>query len=400
MTSWTPAAAGRSKPTTGERGRRRMQVYRLGDRHSSVAEVRRILAMLGLLDNTDPGADDLLDSSAATALRAFQQRRGLTIDGVVGTECWQALQSARWRLGDRMLSHNATHQIVGDDVTELQRQLMEIGYNTGRTDGHFGPSTAQALLSFQREQGLLADAVCGPQTLRALRQIEARRVRGGEPQMLRDLIAVADAGPNLLGKRIVIDPGHGGEDLGVRTGDGDNAVNESDIVFDLATRLEGRLTALGVTTWLTRGRHVGSDDASRARFANAQGADLVISLHVDATPSPRANGVATYYYGAGEVSSSIGERFAGLVQREVVARTGMLDGRTHTKSWTMLLLTSMPTIRLELGYISSPVDLPLLVDPTFRDQVAEALLAAIQRLYLPRDLDPPTGVLRLPAFAT
>jgi N-acetylmuramoyl-L-alanine amidase len=110
--------------------------------------------------------------------------------------------------------------------------------------------------------------------------------------------------------------------------------------------------------------------------------------------------VATYYYGAGEVSSSIGQRFAGLVQREVVARTGMLDGRTHPKSWTMLLLTAMPTIRLELGYLSSPVDLPRLIDPTFRDRVAEGLLAAIQRLYLPRDLDPATGVLKLPAFAT
>jgi N-acetylmuramoyl-L-alanine amidase len=78
----------------------------------------------------------------------------------------------------------------------------------------------------------------------------------------------------------------------------------------------------------------------------------------------------------------------------------MLDGRTHPKSWTMLLLTVMPTIRIELGYLSSAEDLPRLIDPAFRDNVAEGLLAAIQRLYLPRDLDPPTGVLRLPAFAT
>jgi N-acetylmuramoyl-L-alanine amidase len=377
-----------------------MQVFRLGDRDDGVAEGRRILAILGLLDNTDPSSGDLFDSAAETAIRAFQQRRGLTIDGVIGPESWRALQAARWRLGDRTLSHNATQQIVGDDVAELQRQLLEIGYNAGRADGHFGPSTAEALLSFQREQGLLADAICGPRTLRALRQIEARRVRGGAPQMLRDLMAVADAGPNLLGKRIVLDPGHGGEDRGVFCGTGDDAVSEADIVFDLATRLEGRLTALGVTTWLTRGRGVGPDDTARAKFANAQGADLVLSLHIDASPSPHANGVATYYYGAGEVSSSIGERFAGLVQREVVARTGMLDGRTHPKSWTMLLLTAMPTIRLELGYLSSPVDLPCLIDPTFRDRVAEGLLAAIQRLYLPRDLDPATGVLKLPAFAT
>lgn len=78
----------------------------------------------------------------------------------------------------------------------------------------------------------------------------------------------------------------------------------------------------------------------------------------------------------------------------------MLDARTHPKSWTLLLQTSMPTVRLELGYLSSPVDLALLTDPHFRDNVAEALSVAVQRLYLPSEQDPPTGVLRLPALAT
>ena len=373
-----------------------MQILRLGDRNDGVAEIRRILAALGLIANTDPGSEDLYDESTETAVRAFQQRRGLTIDGKVGPESYRALQGARWRLGDRNIAHNATQQLVGDDIAELQRHLLEIGYNAGRTDGHFGPTTARALQSFQRDMGLLADGVCGPVTLRALRQIEAKRVVGGRPQMLRELMAVADSGPHLLGKRIVIDPGHGGDDLGVANGD----VCEAEIVWDLATRLEGRLTALGVTTWLTRGRSSTTDDSVRASFANEQSADLVLSLHVDASPSPHANGVATYYYGAGEVSSTIGERFADLVQREVVARTGMLDGRIHPKSWTMLVMTAMPTVRLELGYLSSPVDLPRLVDSTFRDRVAEGLLAAIQRLYLPREQDPPTGVWKIPEFVS
>jgi N-acetylmuramoyl-L-alanine amidase len=378
-----------------------MQVHRRGDRGDAVIEARRILASLGLLDNTQPETVDVIDESAETAIRAFQQRRGLSVDGRIGAESWQALQGARWRLGDRALAHNATHQLIGDDVLDLQRHLLEIGYNAGRQDGHFGPITATALRSFQRDMGLLADAMCGPQTMRALRQIEGRRVVGGRPQMLRDLMAVADAGPNLLGKRIVIDPGHGGQDRGaVIGGDATDEVSEAEIVFDLATRLEGRLSALGVTTWLTRGQHTDTTDADRAAFANAQSADLVLSLHVDASSSANANGVASYYYGAGEVTSSIGERFADLVQREVVARTGMLDGRIHPKSWTMLLLTAMPTVRLEMGYLTSPVDLPRLIDPKFRDRVAEGLLAAIQRLYLPREEDPPTGVLKLPAFAS
>ena len=95
----------------------------------------------------------------------------------------------------------------------------------------------------------------------------------------------------------------------------------------------------------------------------------------------------------------MGERLAGLVQRELVARTDLLDCRTHAKSWSLLRLTSMPTVRVELGHVSNPGDAARLDDPAFRDTVAEALLVAVQRLFLPKDLDSPTGIMRLPDLA-
>jgi len=65
----------------------------------------------------------------------------------------------------------------------------------------------------------------------------------------------------------------------------------------------------------------------------------------------------------------------------------------------LLRLTRMPAIRVEVGYLTSPVDRARLVDPLFRDTVAEGLLVAVQRLYLPTADDPPTGVLRMPAVS-
>jgi len=177
-------------------------------------------------------------------------------------------------------------------------------------------------------------------------------------------------------------------------------VTEADLVWDLASRLEGRLTALGVQSWATRGPNNGASDEQRAALANDVGADLVLSLHVDGSPSARANGVAAYYYGAGESSSTIGERLADLAQRELVARTGMLDNRIHGKSWALLRLTRMPTVRVELGYLTSVADRAKLLDPRFRDTMAEGLLVAVQRLYLPTADDPPTGAMRIPANAT
>lgn len=372
-----------------------MQPLRRGANDDAVAEVRQVLAGLGLLANQDSAAQAVYDESTELAVRHFQQRRGLSIDGIVGRETWSALAGARWSLGDRVLMHNATSMLTGDDVVALQEQLLEMGYDVSRPDGMFGRDTDAGLRAFQRDYGLTPDGVCGPVTLRALRQL-TRRVIGGRPQLLREQMRVAESGPSLLGKRLVLDPGHGGDDRGVEA----SGVCEADIAWDLAARLEGRLTALGVTTWLTRGPSNGKSDEERADFANNVQADVLVSLHVDGGSSPLASGVAAFHYGAGETSSTIGERLADLAQREIVARTGMLDCRAHPKSWALLRLTRMPAVHLELGYLTCAADRARLVDPAFRDTVAEGLLVAVQRLYLPTAEDPPTGVLRMPAIAS
>ena len=134
----------------------------------------------------------------------------------------------------------------------------------------------------------------------------------------------------------------------------------------------------------------------RSEFANAAEADLYVAVHCDGAPSPRAQGVATYYFGNALVgAAAVGERLADLVQREVVARTDLVDCRTHAQSWELLRLTRMPAVEVQAGYVTNPHDAARLGDPEFRDTIAEALLAAIQRLYLPPGDDPGTGQLRL-----
>jgi N-acetylmuramoyl-L-alanine amidase len=383
-----------------------MQVIRRGDRGPAAAEVRSTLVALGLLAGIDhghgvpdpDGTEALFDAACELALREFQQARGLTVDGAVGTETWHALVAARWRLGDRVLTWSLTDPMVGDDVHALQERLLEIGYDAGRADGVFGHRTSEALRAFQREVGVPADGTFGPTTMRALRQL-GRRVVGGSPQLLRETLLLHHAGPALVGKRIVIDPGHGGDDRGVVVADGLLRWSEADLVYDLASRLEGRLSALGVRADLTRGRDTGHDDRQRAEFANSTGADLLVSLHLDRHPNPVASGVATYYYGLGSgAASTVGERLAGLVQREIVVRTGMPDARTHRKTWALLRLTRMPAVRVEVGYLTSPTDRARLVDPSFRDAVAEAILVAVQRVFLPTDADVTTGSLDVSAL--
>ncbi|AYY15104.1 N-acetylmuramoyl-L-alanine amidase [Actinobacteria bacterium YIM 96077] len=371
--------------------------YGLGDTGPAIAEIRTKLTLLGLLDDTAPGPSTF-DHDVEHAVRQFQQERGLTVTGVVDTTTYRVLDEARWRLGDRLLSYVVANPQAGDDVLALQRRLCELGFDVGQVDGVFGARTGEAVRELQRNVGLTPDGTCGPSTFKALDRL-APIVTGGRPDSLRASEALRRAGKRLSGKVVVIDPGHGGDD----SGNVGNGLDEATVVEDLATRIEGRLAATGVQTYLTRGPGSDTelDEHERARFANETGANLVVSLHVDAHHNPIASGVATFYYGGNRpgTTSAIGEQFAGLIQREIVARTDLVDCRTHPKTWDLLRHTSMAAVRIELGYITNESDAARLADAEFRDVVAEAIVVAVQRVYLPSGEDAPTGVLHLQDLA-
>jgi N-acetylmuramoyl-L-alanine amidase len=371
---------------------------RCGDRSAAVVEIRAALAALGLVDSPDANlttgkhvAFDVFDAELDQAVRAFQQHRGLLVDGVIGAATYRALKEASYRLGARILSHQFGAPMYGDDVATLQARLQDLGFYTDLVDGYFGLQTHSALMSYQREYGLSPDGICGPGTLRSLNFL-ASRVTGGSLHAIREEEVVRRSGPKLSGKRIVIDPGRGGADNGLITHSETGPLSEADILWDLASRLEGRMSAIGMETFLSRPGGAGPSDAERAGTANAIGADLMISLRCATHPSPMANGVASFHFGNSHGSvSTIGRNLADFIQREVVARTGLRDCRTHGRTWDLLTLTRMPTVQVDVGYITNPYDRAMLVSAHARDAVSEGILAAVKRLYLLGKNDRPTG---------
>jgi N-acetylmuramoyl-L-alanine amidase len=94
-------------------------------------------------------------------------------------------------------------------------------------------------------------------------------------------------------RKIVLDPGHGGKDPGAI---GVGGIAEKDVVLSVAKKLAGKLrNEMGVQVVLTRNddRFVALED--RTATANAEDADLFISLHMNASPNSDARGIETYY---------------------------------------------------------------------------------------------------------
>ena len=383
-----------------------MAGFRRGDRGPAVAEVRARLARLGLLPGSQYAAqhagDDPLrsgplpdddpaqwqttalvsadfDEAVEQAVREFQEQRGITVDGVVGPETFRRLEEARWRLGDRILSYAAAHETVGEDVLELQKRLNSMGFSCGREDGHLGVQTDEAIREFQRNTGIRADGVCGPATFRALGQLK-RTVGKQSGQAVREKYSLNEIRTGVRGKVVVLDPGDS-----TAAADG---LTEAGICADLASRVEGRLTALGTQVLVTRSLTMPPVDAtrgddSRAAFANEVGADLVLALNLADDPDAGA-GVATYYFGRTDGSHSVpGQLAATLMLDGILERTDLDDRRPHGRTWDVLRMTRMPAVRIECGNLAAPGDRSRLSDPLFVDSLARAIADSVERFFSP-----------------
>ena len=150
-------------------------------------------------------------------------------------------------------------------------------------------------------------------------------------------------------KTICIDAGHGGSDPGAIA----NGMRESDITFEVSIILKGLLEQAGFNVILTRTEaFINPGINGRFQFANVNGADYFVSIHVNAGGG---TGAETFYY-TGKNDSA----FARTVNDAYASTMGLRnrglkhDTQTHVGSLGVLRHTTMPAILLELAFIDSP----------------------------------------------
>ena len=118
--------------------------------------------------------DGKFGTATENAVRAFQRKLGLKVDGVAGTKTLAALsgQNATEDTATGTLRPGAT----GEAVKAMQRRLKTLTLYTGSIDGKFGTGTENAVRAFQRRMGLKVDGIAGQATLQALETAKAEDV--------------------------------------------------------------------------------------------------------------------------------------------------------------------------------------------------------------------------------
>ena len=123
-----------------------------GDRGKEVIDVQTRLLAQGFELGRE-GVDGFFGPSTEHAVRSFQQRRDLLVDGVVGANTWRELVESGYELGDRLL-YLREPPFRGDDVLALQVKLNLLGFNAGAERGVLDADVERAVLDFQRNAGL------------------------------------------------------------------------------------------------------------------------------------------------------------------------------------------------------------------------------------------------------
>jgi N-acetylmuramoyl-L-alanine amidase len=337
-----------------------------------VADVQQRLSGLGFSCDDEDG---VFDAATRAAVRAFQQHRGLSADGIVGVDTWRSLVAASFRLGDRKL-YVTRPQLFGDDIRDLQRRLNRLGFDCGYDDGLFGAQTFEAVRDFQLNVGLNVDGIAGPETVDLLLRLhrqhqEAPAFAVREREQLR-----RPPRASVAGVRVLIDPGHSAEDPGFLAPDG---TPEHEVTWQLATLIEGRLAALGAHVVLARGPATFPTTSERAALANEEGVEAILSIHCNGLSSPEARGAAAYYYGTESSMSDRGRLLAQLAVDRVCDEVGTPNCRTHPSTTSLLRESRAPAVLVEPGFLTHPEEGMALTDPSYQRRVAGALTDALVR---------------------
>jgi N-acetylmuramoyl-L-alanine amidase len=212
--------------------------------------------------------------------------------------------------------------------------------------------------------------------------------------------------------RVIIDAGHGGDNLGASSAGG---LKEKDLTLDIAERAQHLMVSRGFDAVLTRATDETLSLQQRAAIANSHRGDIFVSIHVNALEPPSARGIETYYLGpssgreldaiataenqhSGYTLSDLrslleriftdakrneSRRLANSVQQALVrtmrkTETGLTDRGVKMAPFVVLVATDMPAILAEVSCLSNADEAKRLSTADYRQAIAEALVSGVR----------------------
>ncbi|WP_342474569.1 cell wall-binding repeat-containing protein [Bacillus sp. FSL L8-0215] len=238
---------------------------------------------------------------------------------------------------------------------------------------------AAAAASIAAKQGqtlLLTDAQTVPDAIRKVigaKQMSAFSVVGGTSTIQSNVITQLKNA--VLGETIFIDPGHGAQDAGAIG----NGLLEKNINLEVALKLQSRLHQAGALTVMSRTSDTFDSLQTRVSKGAQASADIFISIHANANDNSGANGTETYYDTTYAAAHSV--KLAQQVQPRMVSALGTKDRGVKTAGFYVIKYSRMPSILLETGFVTSPIDASILKSTAAKDRLASGIATGVSNYF-------------------
>ena len=166
-------------------------------------------------------------------------------------------------------------------------------------------------------------------------------------------------------KKIFLDPGHGGKDPGASG----NGIKEKDITLLIAKKTRDLLLAnySGVDVQLSRTGDTFPSLSDRTSAANKWGADLLISIHINAATSKAANGFESFIY---TNTSNATKAFQNVLHKSIMKYIGLSDRGQSAANLHMVRESNMSAVLTESGFISNAKEAALMKSDIWLNKVA------------------------------
>jgi len=275
-------------------------------------------------------------------------------------------------------------EVVGKTLAEAQVLLSAIGV------------TVQT----EEDPGVPADAIGDARIVLGQDPPAGAVIAAGTTVRVRvPAVSTATGSGATVGAIVVIDPGHqsrgdstlepvgpGADERKPRVTGGTTGaitrVPEYEVVLQISMNLKARLEAAGVTVLMTRTTNdVNVSNSERAAVANDAGAELFVRIHADGSVDSSHSGISTLYPGENHWTGPIAvpsRRAALLVQDAVIASTGAASlGTVPRSDLSGFNWSRVPTVLVECGFMTNPVEDRLLASPNYQDKLAEGITTGI-----------------------
>ncbi|WP_227937216.1 N-acetylmuramoyl-L-alanine amidase [Alkalihalobacillus deserti] len=179
----------------------------------------------------------------------------------------------------------------------------------------------------------------------------------------------------LAGRTIALDAGHGGQDPGAVA----FGVQEKDVVLSVGLLLEERLLAAGANVIMTRKNDTFIDLADRSKIANDAKSNIFLSLHANAAGVESAHGTETYWNA--NHSSAESKELAEKIQKRLIQALDTRDRGAKEGNFSVIRNSTMPSVLVELGFVTNENEAKRLAQQSFQRDAAEAIYLGILDFY-------------------